>query len=152
MIIFSTISSRLQIIEHIFYAHWHFFQFFDRNHHFLFFPRFNVRKASLMLNNQSITPVENNTEEKHCSIVKESSQEHGHEISSTATTTAAVPKKLPEPLTKLSINNLPKSQVLGEDAIKVTDNGVGSSAKVNTFTKVPFKLYFTHFLSSCCRA
>ena len=105
-----------------------------------------------MLNNQSITPVENNTEEKHCSIVKESSQEHGHEISSTATTTAAVPKKLPEPLTKLSINNLPKSQVLGEDAIKVTDNGVGSSAKVNTFTKIPFKLYFTHFLSSCCRA
>lgn len=72
-----------------------------------------------MLNNQSITPVE--TEEKHfCAKGLEDSQEHFESKKSMTL----------EPLTKLSINNLTKTQAEA-DSIKVTDNGITSSAKVN---------------------
>ena len=75
-----------------------------------------------MFNNQSITPVE--TEEKQFSVkgTENDSQEH----SESSRRPAAL-----EPVTKLSVSNLTKSQVAEPDSIRVTDNGTSTSAKVN---------------------
>ena len=89
-------------------------------------PLYFCRKTSLMFNNQSITPVE--TEEKQFSVkgLDNDSQDH----SESSRRPAAL-----EPVTKLSVSNLSRSQVAQPDSIRVTDNGTPSSAKVNKYFK-----------------
>ena len=75
-----------------------------------------------MFNNHSITPVE--TEEKQFSL--KGLDNDSQEQSESSRRPAAL-----EPVTKLSVTNLSRSQVAEPDSIRLTDNGTSSSAKVN---------------------